>query len=100
LGAQGIFNDNYSSIAPIPPEERIDTRLYEMFFVWFSANMNILGYDNYSQCQYSASQINNIASFSTGSAGPAFFGLGLGQSLVILTIVDIMCVIILLVYAS
>ncbi|KIM71243.1 hypothetical protein PILCRDRAFT_830469, partial [Piloderma croceum F 1598] len=44
-------------------------RLYEMFFVWFSANMNIL-------------------SFSTGSAG-AFFGLGLRETLVVLTIVDV-----------
>lgn len=29
-------------------------------------------------------------SFSSGTAGPAFFGLGLKQSLIILTVVDIM----------
>jgi purine-cytosine permease-like protein len=30
------------SIAPVPAEERLETRWYQMFFVWFSANMNIL----------------------------------------------------------
>ncbi|KAG6331535.1 hypothetical protein ID866_7555 [Astraeus odoratus] len=44
-------------IAPIARDERLETRWYQMFFVWFSANMNIL-------------------TFSTGTAGPAFFSLG------------------------
>ncbi|OSX63553.1 hypothetical protein POSPLADRAFT_1045867 [Postia placenta MAD-698-R-SB12] len=50
--------------------ERTDTKLYQMFFVWFSVNMNVL-------------------SFGTGSAGPAFYGLGLRQSLITLLIVDL-----------
>jgi len=54
-------------------EDRVDKRLYQMFFVWFSANFNVLA-------------------FSTGSAGPAFFNLGLRDSLVILLVVDIMYV--------
>lgn len=29
-------------INPILPEDRTDTKLYQMFFVWFSANINIL----------------------------------------------------------
>ena len=29
-------------ITPVPPEERTDTRLYQIFFVWFTANANIL----------------------------------------------------------
>ena len=29
-------------ITPIPEEERTDRRLYQFFFVWFSANANIL----------------------------------------------------------
>lgn len=57
-------------IAPIPREERLETRWYQMFFVWFSANMNIL-------------------SFSTGTAGPAFFSLGVRDSIVVITIVDL-----------
>ncbi|EIW55543.1 uncharacterized protein TRAVEDRAFT_50029 [Trametes versicolor FP-101664 SS1] len=64
-----------NGIDPILPEDRTDTKLYQMFFVWFSANMNVLG-------------------FGTGSSGPAFFGLGLRDSFVILGIVDLIsCVI-------
>ena len=33
---------NLCSITPIPPEDRTDTRLYQMFFIWCSANLNIL----------------------------------------------------------
>ncbi|KAI0938478.1 hypothetical protein AcW1_001795 [Taiwanofungus camphoratus] len=59
-----------NGIDPIPLAERTDTRLYQMFFVWFSSNVNVL-------------------SFGTGSAGPAFFGLGLRETLVTLLVVDI-----------
>ncbi|CCM01207.1 uncharacterized protein FIBRA_03255 [Fibroporia radiculosa] len=59
-----------NGIQPIPQEERTDTRLYQMFFVWFSCNLNVL-------------------SFGTGSAGPAFFGLGVRESLIIILIVDL-----------
>ncbi|KAG1779466.1 purine-cytosine permease [Suillus placidus] len=57
-------------IAPVPAEERLETRWYQMFFVWFSANMNIL-------------------TFSTGTVGPAFFSLGVNDSLIIIVIVDL-----------
>ncbi|KAJ8502259.1 hypothetical protein ONZ51_g125 [Trametes cubensis] len=64
-----------NGIDPILPEDRTDTKLYQMFFVWFSANLNILA-------------------FGTGSAGPAFFGLGLRDSFIILVVVDLIsCVI-------
>ncbi|KAJ7150901.1 permease for cytosine/purines, uracil, thiamine, allantoin-domain-containing protein [Mycena crocata] len=32
-----------NGIAPIPEEQRVDARIYQLFFVWFSANMNITG---------------------------------------------------------
>lgn len=32
-----------SSIDPIPDEDRTDPKLFQLFFVWFSANMNVLG---------------------------------------------------------
>ncbi|KIP03401.1 hypothetical protein PHLGIDRAFT_26150 [Phlebiopsis gigantea 11061_1 CR5-6] len=57
-------------IDPIPPEARTDSRLYQMFFVWFSPNMNVLG-------------------LGTGASGPAFFGLGVKETLIVLSIVDI-----------
>ncbi|EIW74322.1 hypothetical protein CONPUDRAFT_132980 [Coniophora puteana RWD-64-598 SS2] len=58
-----------NGIEPVPMEERKDSRWYQMFFIWFGVNMNIL-------------------TFSTGTAGPAFFGLGIKPSLVIIAIVD------------
>ncbi|CAA7257310.1 unnamed protein product [Cyclocybe aegerita] len=57
-------------ITPTTASQRTDKRLYQMFFIWFAANFNILG-------------------FGTGSAGPAFFGLGLWHSLLILALVDV-----------
>lgn len=57
-------------ITPIPTERRTDKRLYQLFFVWFSANFNILN-------------------FGTGSAGPAFFSLGFRASFATILLVDI-----------
>ncbi|EPS96893.1 hypothetical protein FOMPIDRAFT_138178 [Fomitopsis schrenkii] len=59
-----------NGIDPIPPCERKDDRLYQLFFVWFTANMNVLA-------------------FGTGSVGPAFYGIGVKESLIILLIVDV-----------
>ncbi|KAH9928587.1 purine-cytosine permease [Amylocystis lapponica] len=59
-----------NGIDPIPPMLRSDPRLYQMFFVWFSVNFNILG-------------------FGTATAGSAFFGIGLRTSLAVLLIVDL-----------
>jgi len=61
-------------ITPTQSWDRSDTRLYQMFFVWFSANFNILA-------------------FSTGSAAPAFFNLGLKHTGIIVIVVDAMWVI-------
>ncbi|KDR68333.1 hypothetical protein GALMADRAFT_256960 [Galerina marginata CBS 339.88] len=62
-------------ITPIPADNRTDGRVYQLFWLWFSANFNILA-------------------FGTGSAGPAFFGLGLKNSLLVLLFVDIVtCVV-------
>ncbi|KAF8906804.1 purine-cytosine permease [Gymnopilus junonius] len=57
-------------IAPTTLDERTDKRIYQMFWLWFSVNFNILA-------------------FGTGSAGPAFFGLGLKTSLIVLLLVDL-----------
>ncbi|KAH7882405.1 cytosine-purine permease, partial [Phlebopus sp. FC_14] len=58
-------------IAPIPVEGRVDTRWYQMFFVWFSSNMNIL-------------------TFSTGTIGPAVFSLGVRDATITIVVVDIL----------
>ncbi|KAI0316074.1 cytosine-purine permease [Amylostereum chailletii] len=57
-------------IEPIPLERRTDTRLYQMFFVWFSANFNILA-------------------FGTGSVGPVFYHLGLRDALLVILVATI-----------
>ncbi|KAH7920126.1 hypothetical protein BV22DRAFT_1040204 [Leucogyrophana mollusca] len=57
-------------ITPVPVEARVDTRWYQMFFVWFSGNMNIV-------------------IFSGGASGPAVFGLGVRDSIVVILIVDL-----------
>ncbi|KAG9311748.1 cytosine-purine permease [Chiua virens] len=69
LGRYGVETHG---IAPIPVAERVETRWYQMFFVWFSANLNVLA-------------------FGTGTAGPAFYSLGVRDSILILLVVDIIC---------
>lgn len=44
LGYLYIASDTFDRIQPILPEDRSDTKLYQMFFVWFSANFNVLAY--------------------------------------------------------
>ncbi|KAF9448584.1 NCS cytosine-purine permease [Macrolepiota fuliginosa MF-IS2] len=48
-------------VQPVPVEQRQDTKFYKIFFIWFSANCNIL-------------------SFSAGTLGPTIFGLGVRDS--------------------
>ncbi|RPD61564.1 hypothetical protein L226DRAFT_507062 [Lentinus tigrinus ALCF2SS1-7] len=59
-----------NGITPVPEEQRTDKRLYQFFFVWFSANANIL-------------------TLSAGSVGPAYYGLGILDSFYVIFLVDI-----------
>ncbi|KIP10745.1 hypothetical protein PHLGIDRAFT_100554 [Phlebiopsis gigantea 11061_1 CR5-6] len=52
-------------ILPVPPQQRTDTQYHKIFFIWLSANFNIL-------------------SFSAGTLGPAVFGLGLRDSCLVI----------------
>lgn len=36
-----LFDCSTRRITPVPEEQRTDKRLYQFFFVWFSANANI-----------------------------------------------------------
>ncbi|KLO10063.1 cytosine-purine permease [Schizopora paradoxa] len=67
--ALGLLEIETNGIEPVPRENRTDNRIYEMFLVWFSANFNVLA-------------------FSTGSVGPAVFGLSLRQSFAVIVLVD------------
>lgn len=81
-------------IDPIPVESRTDTRLFQMFFVWFSANINVLGCAATHVCkEVKLLRFSSLLlRLGTGAAGPAFFGLGVKQSLITLLVVDIMYV--------
>lgn len=52
-------------IWPVPPEERTDTQFFKIFFIWFTANFNIL-------------------SFSAGTLGPVAFGLGVRDTCLVI----------------
>ncbi|KAH9477487.1 Purine-cytosine permease FCY21 [Psilocybe cubensis] len=71
IGLLSKWGVETEGVAPISKDRRTDTRIYQMFWLWFSVNFNVLA-------------------FSTGSAGPAFFGLDLRNSLLILLVVDVM----------
>ncbi|KAF5344051.1 hypothetical protein D9757_013888 [Collybiopsis confluens] len=59
-------------ITPTTPEERTDTRMWQMFTVWFSAILNLTG-------------------MSTGALGPIFFSLTFRESIIVLVIADVIC---------
>ncbi|KAM5536808.1 hypothetical protein V8D89_009526, partial [Ganoderma adspersum] len=59
-----------NGVTPIPETQRTDRRLYQFFFVWFSANANIL-------------------TLSAGTVGPAFFNLGILDSFFVIVVVDV-----------
>lgn len=58
-----------------------------MFLMWFSANLNILTY----VCSYCPSLFLHELRprLTTGTAGPAFYGLGIQTSLLVILVVDI-----------
>ncbi|CAE6446974.1 unnamed protein product [Rhizoctonia solani] len=58
-------------VVPTSPEDRNDTRFWNLLFLWISANFNILA-------------------FSTGSLGPAIFALGLKESLLIIFFINLL----------
>ncbi|KZT64445.1 hypothetical protein DAEQUDRAFT_717980 [Daedalea quercina L-15889] len=62
-----------NGIVPVPSDQRTDQRLYQLFFVWFSANANIL-------------------TMAAGTVGPAFYGLGIRDSCLVIVVVNIVCV--------
>ncbi|KAG5642599.1 hypothetical protein DXG03_002497 [Asterophora parasitica] len=59
-------------IQPVPPEERTDTQYHKIFFIWLSANTNIL-------------------SFSAGTLGPVVFGLGLRDTCLVVVFFNMLC---------
>ncbi|TFK41715.1 cytosine-purine permease [Crucibulum laeve] len=59
-------------IRPVPELERTDPQYSKIFFIWFSANFNIL-------------------SFSAGTLGPVVFGLGLRDTCLTIVFFQLLC---------
>ncbi|EMD31874.1 hypothetical protein CERSUDRAFT_119154 [Gelatoporia subvermispora B] len=59
-------------ILPVPAEQRTDTQYSKIFFIWFSANFNIL-------------------SFSAGTLGPVVYGLSLRDSCLVILFFNLLC---------
>ncbi|OCH93364.1 NCS cytosine-purine permease [Obba rivulosa] len=59
-------------ILPVPAEQRTDTQFSKIFFIWLSANFNIL-------------------SFSAGSLGPVVYGLSLRDSCLVILFFNLLC---------
>ncbi|KAF7316409.1 NCS cytosine-purine permease [Mycena indigotica] len=59
-------------IRPVAVEERTDTQLTKIFFIWFSASFNLLP-------------------FSAGSLGPIAYGLGLRDSCLVILFLNLLC---------
>ncbi|KAH9985669.1 permease for cytosine/purines, uracil, thiamine, allantoin-domain-containing protein [Russula compacta] len=61
-------------IHPVAIEDRTEKRFIKIFFIWFSANTNIL-------------------SFSAGTLGPVAYGLGLRDSCLVILFFNLLCTI-------
>ncbi|KZT10370.1 NCS cytosine-purine permease [Laetiporus sulphureus 93-53] len=59
-------------ILPVPLEDRTDTQYSKVFFIWLSANFNIL-------------------SFSAGTLGPLLYGLSLRESCLVILFFNLLC---------
>ncbi|EDR06614.1 NCS cytosine-purine permease [Laccaria bicolor S238N-H82] len=59
-------------VQPVPEAQRTDTQFIKVFYLWVSFNVNIL-------------------TFSTGTLGPAIFGLGLRDSCLSILFFNIIC---------
>lgn len=59
-----------------------------MYFVWFTANANILTYGQLDF--FSLEWFQNLSRFSSATVGPVFFGLGMRDAMLMVIGVDIM----------
>lgn len=71
-----------TGILPVPPHERTETQYNKIFYIWLSANFNILSYVPY--LLWMAGLINALTRFSAGTLGPVVFGLGLRDSCLVI----------------
>lgn len=80
------------SIEPTTPEQRNDPRVYQMFFLWFAANLDIQKFVLGHLTTRKAALTNETTSFACSSVAPVVFGLGIRTSSIIVVVVDTLCV--------
>ncbi|KAJ7636859.1 cytosine-purine permease [Roridomyces roridus] len=72
LGRYGVETHG---IAPIPEEERVDTKRFQLFMIWFSSNMN-------------------LTNLTSGAAGPVAFRLSFRDSAIVFLVADVLSLLI------
>ena len=79
-----------SRITPVPPERRTDRRLWQLFLIWFSANLNIL------MCVIFQPRLKPCSlardRMAAGSVGPALYSLGIRDACLVILVVDLVWV--------
>ena len=73
------------------PDERIDTQYSKIFFIWLSANFNILTCVYFFSACLPCCSTDNWLSFSAGTLGPVVFGLGLRDSCLVILFFNLLC---------
>ena len=83
-------------IRPVDIEERTETHFIKIFFVWLSANMNILS----CVCLSCSTALVTpgltiwlFRRFASGTLGPVTFGLGLRDSCLVILFFNLICAI-------
>jgi purine-cytosine permease-like protein len=76
---------------PVPTEERTDAQFSKIFFIWFSANTNILSCVGSLAWAYSESDSVMLFRFSAGTLGPVIFGLGLRDTCLVILFFNLLC---------
>ena len=72
-----------TGIHPVAVEDRKETQFNKIFFIWLSANTNILSYVVpffFAYLPWWLSLLCSCLRFSSGTLGPVAFGLGLRDS--------------------
>ena len=90
------YNVHILGIRPVAVIDRTETHFIKIFFIWFSANTNILScVRHFPELNYHAKAPLSPSDrrFSAGTLGPAAFGLGLRDSCLVILFFNLLCAI-------
>src|SRR6266446_8985626 len=80
-------------IHPVAVEDRTETHFIKIFFIWLSANTNILSFVFlFLNCVRRVGlRLWLFCRFAAGTLGPVTFGLGLRDSCLVILFIDLLC---------